>query len=656
MGVLTPAFFLIWCRMPLAGPRSPDNENDLQERWGRGSTRRTRNDPSDIGPRRASRLVRKIMKNRALRKVSSTILAGLLSTWAVACTQGGEDDGFGGDAATGGNDSGEGSGGKKGSGGNKATGGGKGSGGDKATGGSKSTGGSENAGGQAGSDNAGSGGQGGDPAVGTGGEASGTGGEASGTGGETNGGTGGASSGPLAIEKSHQFLLPQFSDVRGLSYGAGGKLYVSGYITVESDRMVAVARVLPNGDLDDTFGDEGIASWNIVERELDEETVVVDGVEDSYGAVELGSGDLLVQFNARQADNSGNYVGVLRVDSSGEPVTTFGQGGLVQAQFGYESTDESATWSDSGWGIALDTVTTPGTEKVVIFGFGTAPAVTTRTDNDRYVTRLLAEDGSVDPSFNGGAAFTFHSEGTLSDGGRRGLVLADGSILSSGYTNFPEAGGNHVLLIKLTPAGVPDSTFGFGFGQGGVAKFNPFGVDGGVSECYATAVQSTGRLVTTGYGTATGVSTASTLGYFTSVKQDLVSFGVLSGGLDPTFANDGHLAVQSEDDPPEEGLEALAAERFEERGRDIIALSDDRVVHAGRYDLRPALMIGRKNGGLDETVGDSETGRFLYSAVTADTAHFYSIALSKDGSRVAAATSGGAPEGVLIAVLRVGDE
>ncbi len=159
-------------------------------------------------------------------------------------------------------------------------------------------------------------------------------------------------------------------------------------------------------------------------------------------------------------------------------------------------------------GVSLDD--SSGEEKVVVFGFGPAkvgattgdPAVQ-RTDNDRYIARVLADDGSFDPDFNDGEVFSYNSGGTFSDGGRRGLVLEDGSIVSAGYTNYGEGLGNHILVIKLTPEGTPDPSFGFGIASPGVARANPFLDDGGVAECYNVAVQSSGRYVTTGYGRAT---------------------------------------------------------------------------------------------------------------------------------------------------------
>src|SRR5690606_22351478 len=111
----------------------------------------------------------------------------------------------------------------------------------------------------------------------------------------------------------------------------------------------------------------------------------------------------------------------------------------------------SARPSYTAWDIQLDTVTTPGTEKIVVFGYGAPPKVDgeeQRTDDDRWVTRVLASDGSIDPEFNGGAPFTADVAGlNASDGARRGFLDSDGSLISAGYTNFGE--GNNAVLIRL---------------------------------------------------------------------------------------------------------------------------------------------------------------------------------------------------------------
>src|SRR5690606_29999038 len=101
------------------------------------------------------------------------------------------------------------------------------------------------------------------------------------------------------------------------------------------------------------------------------------------------------------------------------------------------------------------------------------------------------------------SVFSFGSPGGYSDNGRRGIVEADGSILSAGYANFGEGFGNHVVLLRLLDDGAPDASFGFGIAAPGATRFNPFIDDGGMAECYAVGRQSKGLIVTTGYGRAT---------------------------------------------------------------------------------------------------------------------------------------------------------
>jgi uncharacterized delta-60 repeat protein len=429
-----------------------------------------------------------------------------------------------------------------------------------------------------------------------------------------------------------------------------------------------------DGTLDESFGNDGIVQFNLRERVVEDvpagaggasgeggaggagptEIVVNDGDEQSLGIVELENGDLIVQANVRDAGGKGTDVVLLRLDSDGELVDSFGDGGLQRVDFGWTDED-AASWtlatgpSDQSWGISLDN--SGDEEKVVVFGFGPAkPGQTTgdpavqRTDNDRYVARVLASDGSFDPDFNDGAVFAFNSGGTFSDGGRRGIVEADGSIVSAGYTNYGDGLGNHIVVIRLRPDGTPDPEFGFGIAAPGVARANPFLDDGGAAECYQVGKQSSGRYVTTGYGRATVANGLSSYGWETTEEVDLVAFGLLPGGIDTTFGREGTLAIQSE---------GLNLGSTEERGRDLVVLPDDRVVFAGRFGTDPALMVITPAGELDDSVGDA--GRFQYDPLSGTTSHFFRIALSADRTRIVAGTNNHA-DGVRVAVLSVGED
>jgi uncharacterized delta-60 repeat protein len=501
---------------------------------------------------------------------------------------------------------------------------------------------------------------------------------------------GDAGSGPVepvygAVSKVNDFVLTGVNDLRGLTYASSGKIYATGHVglndgsnvTTGTDRQLAIVRFDADGTLDETFGTAGIKTHNIVPRVTNDPgtgvVVVNNGNEESLGIRELTSGEFIVQLNARDAAGTGTDVLLVKVDAAGELVAGFGTGGVKRVDFGWvEGTGtfptSGATPSDTSWGIGYDNST--GTEKIVVFGFGPARRVTSgtqRTDNDRFVTRVLASDGSFDPSFNGGAPYTFHSAGTLGDNARRGTVYADGSILSAGYTNLGDGLGNHVVLIKLTPNGTPAADFRFGDGIPGIINFSPLGVsrfnsflsDGGVAECYAAGKLSTGHFVTTGYGRATAAGVPSSLGYAVTDNVDLVSFKTLPSGVVDTdgWATEGALAIQSE--------EFHAGLDTEDRGRDLVVLPDDRVIQVGKYGPYPAIYVIKPNGVLDG--GSGTGGRFEYQPlvraadpaadppVTAlTTSHFFAVASSPNGKSIVA-TSSNHELGVRVAFLGVAE-
>ena len=545
------------------------------------------------------------------------------------------------------------------------------------------TGGKSGDGGSAGKGTAGTAGTEPDPQGGTGGE---TVDPSAGAGGEvTDGGAGGEGPGPLTyhprkLNGPDGTLVPGVHDLRGLTYSASGKIWASGYVGQFTgypggvDRQVAVVRFNGDGTLDTTFDGDGIKTFNLRTRQGIDDKISNDGDEYSMGLVELPSGDLVIQANVRDAGGKGRDVVLFKMTPYGQlinfsagPASTPPSASVRKIDFGWTDV-ESLTYPgvetgtqpvDESWGIALS----PDATKVVVFGYGPAPAgaLTTgdapvqRTDNDRYVVSVNVSNGVADAAFNGGKPFSFNSGGTNSDGGRRGNVEADGSIVSAGYTNID--GFNTIHVLRLSATGVPDATFTQG-SIPGVFVSNPFFVDGGLAECYSVKRQSTGRYITTGYGRATKANTVSTFvpPYLTTDNVDMVSFGFKQtaegGKLDTTYGVAGTLAVQSE---------ALNMGGTEDRGRDLVVLPGDRLVFAGRLGTAPALFVTTADGELDATEGgegagpgggDTIPGAYLYAPLSGTTSHFFAVSLSPDKKRVAATTSGHA-DGAILAILDV---
>ncbi|ASJ73352.1 delta-60 repeat domain-containing protein [Granulosicoccus antarcticus] len=438
------------------------------------------------------------------------------------------------------------------------------------------------------------------------------------------------------------------NDLRGLSFAADGKIYASGYSGSDDALLkTVVARFNVDGSLDTTFGDAGIV-------EVD---VAVGREEQSLGIVELANGDVLVSVNAVDEDG-GQSVYLLRFDNVGAQAVSPAWGdteGKVEVIYGWSNTDNAAYGGedapeDTAFDMKLDN--SGGGERVVLFGYGAATQDSGRIDRDRYVVRLNATDGTPDTAFNAGNAFAYHSTSDFNDNGRRGLVESDGSIMSIGYTNLGEGYANHVILFKLNADGTLDSNFGnfivpestgteLGFEpQPGVAVFNPFRVDGGFAEAYSAARQSDGSYVTTGYGRATAEETPSTLGFQTSIEQDVVSFRVAGTALDTSWGNNGNQAFQSE---------GQDRETNEDRGRHMAILGDDRTVQVGRYGGTAAIYVVTSEGQLDTQVDEDGIIELGHDTIESQ---FYGIAASADGSHVAVTTNGD-DNGARLVVLNV---
>jgi uncharacterized delta-60 repeat protein len=439
------------------------------------------------------------------------------------------------------------------------------------------------------------------------------------------------------------------NDLRGLTFGPGGKIYASGHVgTAEAQYQTVVARFNADGSPDAGFGTGGIVTLDLAPGRG----------EQSLSVAALSGGDVVVAVNATDADG-GISVYLLRFDDKGvrKVAPAWGDAeGKVEVVFGWANKDNAlftgqARPQDTSWDLRVDR--SGGGERLVVFGLGAAAQGSGRTDNDRYVVRLNAATGAPDPAFNGGKPFVYHSAGVLADNARRGIVEPDGSIVAAGYTGFGNTGA-HVILVRLTPAGALDTGFGnfispadAGQAAGvnprqGVGVLNPFRVDGGFAEAYGVARQRDGSYVTTGYGQTNAANGASTLGFKTSTAPDLVTFRVKNNAVDTAWGNKGAQAVQSE------GTQRPSAE---DRGRHLVALPDDRTVHIGRFGGIPAAFVFTKDGQLDATVdGDG----IIELANPKIDAQFFNVALSADGKRVAATTNAH-NNGARLVVLEVQD-
>jgi uncharacterized delta-60 repeat protein len=221
--------------------------------------------------------------------------------------------------------------------------------------------------------------------------------------------------------------------VRGLDVFRDGRIVLAA--TVESPdgsapARIAVARLLPDGDLDPGFGDDGIA------------IVGPDGAHASALALNR-DGVILVGGGVPVAD--GETPLVLRLAPDGTPDDTFDGNGAW---------DAGAT-ALRGW--ARDVL--PAADGSVTFAVGAAPG---GSFPSALVAVRLTAAGALDPAFGGGDGI---SDAVLSaplarDGGAMGIVRGPGGRVVLAGTVTGRGSRAEGAVVRMLPDGSLDPRFG----------------------------------------------------------------------------------------------------------------------------------------------------------------------------------------------------
>ena len=487
-------------------------------------------------------------------------------------------------------------------------------------------------------------------------------------------GGGGGIAGPAPIQFSVVDTQTELANaINGIDHASDGSILAVGYANNDGgdgDRRSVLLRFTSAGELDQSFGGgDGVVEYNLSVLGAN-----ASGDEQPYGVVELANGDLILAINTNDANGDatngeGTSVTLLRVDSDGVVDTTWGTNGQVEVVFGWPDSANAAFIADTGstdfpsdfaYDLLLDD--RGGTERLVVTGFGPAAQGTAGnpTDRDRYITRLLASDGSVDPGFTPndptvGGAYTYSTDrsGGTTDNSRRASLGPNGEILSAGYTDLGAGLDNHVVLIRLAADGTPDASFGNYTEPStspqnndgpGIAIFNPFVDDSGFAEAYAAVQQASGEFVVTGYGAATGgPGVPSSQGYAPTDQPDLVTFRALNNSTDNTFGNNGTQAIQSES-------MGATGDASEERGRDMVILPDGRTIHVGRFNGMPAIYVFTADGQLDTRVDNDGIITLPDTTAPIVEQQLFTAELS-DAGVLAVGTRGNDPVGVRMLVV-----
>jgi len=272
---------------------------------------------------------------------------------------------------------------------------------------------------------------------------------------------------------------------RGLvmfSYGASNKSSTVSDLSIQSDGRIlvnggnGVARLLPSGALDPSFGTNGrlVLAAGSREGELTLNALELQSVD--------GAQRLLLAGGNTACDGTGQMV-IVRLLGNGALDTSFGPrgDGRVQLRFFASSLANNAE------GARIDSL-----GRIVVTGWGS------RTEGGIVVARVgavrLLPDGQVDVSYGNDGAVLVGVSGRNSVSETRPALDASGRLILAGWQQTrsgtgPSDGG--FLVARLLDSGQLDPTFG----SGGIAvtDFSPM-LDFGIG----LALDPIGRIVQVG--------------------------------------------------------------------------------------------------------------------------------------------------------------
>jgi uncharacterized delta-60 repeat protein len=274
----------------------------------------------------------------------------------------------------------------------------------------------------------------------------------------------------------------------------------------------AIARLLPDGELDRSFGVGGKLTTFSGAPDTD--------MAPSGGVVIQPDGKILVAGYTEDYSAAPFFVDkgvVVRYNKDGSLDTTFGTGGR-------ETFDLSSGAPDRVTGMALE----PNGE-ILLGGFVSDPT----TFNENYFLEKLHANGTPDTAFAplGQIVTGFSGLSGTFDFGAPLLLRPDGSILVGGSTFDPNTFQSYMTVAQFTAAGAVDSSFG-NDGQASISF--PGDPNSTFGDLANMALQRNGDVIVVG---TYNVFDPTTFAFVSS--QFAVARFTSSGTVDTTFGNGG---------------------------------------------------------------------------------------------------------------------
>ncbi len=278
-----------------------------------------------------------------------------------------------------------------------------------------------------------------------------------------------------------------------------GKIVVAGTAEASGGTAFALARYLPDGTLDPSFGSSGRVLAHIAAGSIDSASALLV----------LPSGDLVVAGSTLSPTSTPSDFAAARFDPSGTPMSSFGGDGTVTVDFGGRDDRATSLTRAAGGGIvlagssevdgssdfalaelrangdpapafgtggierttfggadpvpseALDVQTLPSGKLIAIGSVFVGPMI---REHDAALARYRT-DGSLDPTFGSGGLVTTDLGSPHGDDVAISVAIqANGKIVTAGTTSIKTFMYDHRFAVSRY---LTDGTLDAGFGSGG---------------------------------------------------------------------------------------------------------------------------------------------------------------------------------------------
>ena len=337
-----------------------------------------------------------------------------------------------------------------------------------------------------------------------------------------------------------------------------GDIYVAG----QCDQGIFVARFLPDGAVDTTYGTDGewTGDFGTGQSPQTGDMPVSDGPPVRVALTP--SGELIVATYAEDA-NDNPEIAVAELTDSGTLDSGFATGGVLVQQLSQQPLPDSDVTS-LYWGSRPFAVAVQPDGRILIAGF----ADTSDSVPEVLVERLTA-DGEPDPSFGSDGIYEHQygpdpsSPDVAFSVAEAMLLQPNGDIALAIAADVDSLGMSKFAIDRLTPDGTPDPTFTPTYAQLGISvkTDNPGSIPTSIAEA------SNGDYLIAGV--------AYDYDNNSSIPDHLMAVGAFStsGPLDPSFGTGG--VWTSGDAPAEAGAIAVTM------NGDIVLTSDQNVYLPG---------------------------------------------------------------------------